>query len=199
MLALAQEQYIEQAIHTLICWFILPLWFAAGFADYMFHRATQIEKFAGVGESLIHHLMLAEVGLPLIVAAFFRIDAAVILLFIACFVAHEITGNWDMRYAVDHGRSISATETQVHSVLEILPLAAALLVILPHFGQVLALFGAGPEHADFSIALKEAPPLWQLMLTGGALILFVLGPYTEETIRCLRTRRIASAQGTLAS
>jgi hypothetical protein len=186
---LSGERTIEQSIHILIGWFILPLWFAAGFADYLFHRRTQIERFAGVGESLIHHVMLAEVGLPLIVATFFHIDAAVVLLFVLCFVAHEITGNWDMRYAVNHGRYISATETQVHSVLEILPLTAALLVILPHFEQALALVGAGPEHADFSIALKE-PPAWrQMLITTGALILFVLGPYTEETIRCLRARR----------
>jgi len=35
-----------------------------------------------------------------------------------------------MRDAVNQGRYISATETQVHSVLEILPLTAALMVIL---------------------------------------------------------------------
>jgi hypothetical protein len=133
--------------------------------------------------------MLAEVGLPLIMAAFFRIDAALILIFIACFVAHEITGNFDIRYAEGHGRDVSPTEEQVHSVLEILPMTAALLVILPHFGQVLALVGAGTERADFSIALK-APPAWrEIVITAAALIVFVLGPYTEETVRCIRARR----------
>jgi hypothetical protein len=171
-----------------ITWFLLPLWFAAGFLDYLFHRRTHIERNSGGRESLIHHLMLAEVGLPLIMAVFFRIDAGLILIFIACFVAHEITGNFDIRYAEGHGRNVSPTEDQVHSVLEILPMTAALLVILPHFGQALALVGAGPEHADFAIALKEPPALWKILVAGGALILFVLGPYTEETIRCLRAR-----------
>src|SRR4051794_18012275 len=152
---------IEQAIHELICWFILPLWFGAGFADYLFHRRTHIERTSGVRESLIHHLMLAEVGLPLIMAAFFRIDAGLIVIFIVCLIAHEITGNIDIRYAEDHGPDVSPTEDQVHSVLKILPLPAALLVILPHFGQVLALVGAGREHADFSIGLKAPPPLLQ--------------------------------------
>jgi hypothetical protein len=89
---------------------------------------------------------------------------------------------------------VSPTEDQVHSVLEILPLTAALLVILPHFGQVLALVDAGREHADFSVGLKAPPPLLQILITAGALALFVLGPYTEETIRCIRKRkRLAAA------
>jgi hypothetical protein len=188
-----RERAIEQSIHILIGWFILPLWFAAGFADYLFHRRTHIEWNSGVRESVTHHLMLAEVGLPLIMAVFFRIDAGLILIFIVCFVAHEITGNFDIRFAENHGRDVSPTEDQVHSVLEILPLTAALLVILPHFGQALALVGAGSEHADFSIALKEPPGWRQMLITAGALIFFVLGPYTEETIRCLRVRRTIDA------
>jgi hypothetical protein len=181
---------IEQAIHELICWFILPLWFVAGFADYLFHRRTHIEQNSGVRESLIHHLMMAEVGLPLIMAAFFRLDAGLILIFAVCLIEHEITGNIDIRCAEDHGRDVSPTEDQVHSVLEILPLTAALLVILPHFGQVLALLGMGTEHADLSIALKQPPPLWQILVTGAALIVLVIGPYTEETIRCAMAQRM---------
>jgi hypothetical protein len=181
-----QEEEIDQAVHHIIEWFIFPLWIAAGFADYLFHRRTHIESHSGVGESLLHHVMLVEVGLPLIMAVFFRIDAALILLFIVCFIAHEITGNFDIRYAKGHTRPVSATEEQVHGVLEIIPLTAALLVILPHFGQAMALFGAGLEHADFSVALKAPPDYRKLLFFAILLVLFVLGPYTEETIRCLR-------------
>jgi hypothetical protein len=188
----------EQAVHYTISWFILPLWFAAGFADYLFHRRTKIEESSGVRESLIHHLMLAEIGLPLIMAAFFRINAGLIVIFIVCLIAHEITANIDIRYAEDHGRDVSPTEDQVHSVLEILPLTAALLVILPHFGQAMALFGVGPEHADFSIGLKAPPELWKILFTAAALVLLVIGPYTEETIRCLRAARRATASLTPA-
>jgi hypothetical protein len=180
---------LEQAIHQIIQWVILPLWLGAGFADYLFHRRTQIEHSSGAGESLIHHAMLAEVGIPLIAATFLRIDAALILLFVAAFVAHEITGNLDIRYAESHSRLVSATEEQVHSILEIIPLTAALLVIIPHFNQAMALFGGGSEHADFSIALKEPPSLWKVLFTGAMLVLFIIGPYTEELIRCLRAQR----------
>ena len=179
----------EQAVHYVIGWFILPLWIAAGFADYLFHRSTHIERSSGVKESLLHHLMMAEVALPLFAAAFLRIDAAILLLFVLCFIAHEITGNIDIRYAEDHGRDVSPTEDQVHSVLEIIPLTAGLLVLLPHFGQVLALFGLGQERADFSIVVKQPPPLWQIILTGGAVLVFNIAPYTEETIRTLRAER----------
>jgi len=137
--------------------------------------------------------MLAEVGVPLIMAAFFRIDAGLIAIFVVCLIAHEVTGNLDIRHAENRGRNVSPTEDQVHSVLEVLPLTAALLVILRHFGQVLALVGAGPEHGDFSIGLTMPPPLLQIFVTAGALVLFALGPYTEEAIRCLRTRKCLAA------
>lgn len=169
------------------------MWFLAGFADYLLHRRSHIERTSGVRESLIHHLMLAEIGVPLIMAAFFRIDAGLIVIFIVCLVAHEITGNFDIRFAESHCREVSATEEQVHSVLEILPLTAALLVILPHFSQAMALMGAGPEHADFTIALKQPPEMRQILITAIALAVLVLGPYTEETIRCLRARQNVSS------
>lgn len=76
-------------------------------------------------------------------------------MFIVCLVAHEITGNIDIRFAEHRGRVVSATEEQVRSVLETLPLTAAILVILPHFGQARALLGVGPEHADFSVETKN--------------------------------------------
>jgi hypothetical protein len=55
---------------------------------------------------------------------------------------------------------------------------------------VLALLGMGTEHADLSIALKQPPPLWQILVTGAALIVLVIGPYTEETIRCAMAQRM---------
>ncbi|HEY4115662.1 MAG TPA: hypothetical protein VGM17_16520 [Rhizomicrobium sp.] len=180
---------MEHAIHLLIGWFSLPVWIGTGFADYIAHRITHIERTSGVGESLIHHVMMAEVGLPIIASAFFRIDAAMVVLFIVCFAAHEITGNLDIRYAESHGRHVGPTEDQLHSFLEIIPLTAALLILLPHFGQVLALFGLGPEHADFSVALKQPPAMWKIVFTAAMLVIFIIGPYTEETIRTWRYQR----------
>ena len=45
---------------------VLPLWLAAGFSDYLCHRAAHIGRANGARESLLHWLMLAEIGLPLL-------------------------------------------------------------------------------------------------------------------------------------
>ena len=42
---------------------ILPLWLLVGIADWLCHRASHIETTSGAKESLIHLLMLGEVGI----------------------------------------------------------------------------------------------------------------------------------------
>jgi hypothetical protein len=42
---------------TILMYFVLPVWFIAGFADWICHRATSIETASGVKESAIHALM----------------------------------------------------------------------------------------------------------------------------------------------
>jgi hypothetical protein len=59
-------------------YFLLPLWLAAGFADWLCHRATHIEATTGAKESLIHLLMFAEVSVPLLAAIFLEVNALVI-------------------------------------------------------------------------------------------------------------------------
>jgi hypothetical protein len=44
---------------TILMYFVLPVWFIAGFADWICHRATSIETASGVKESAIHALMWA--------------------------------------------------------------------------------------------------------------------------------------------
>jgi hypothetical protein len=48
---------------TVLMYFVLPLWLAAGFADWLCHRASHSET-TGAKESLIHLLMFAEMGAP---------------------------------------------------------------------------------------------------------------------------------------
>jgi Ca2+/Na+ antiporter len=83
---------------AVLLWFILPLWFVAGFADWLCHRATKIETTAGAKESLIHLLMFAEIGVPLLAALFFEINALIIALMIVAVLAHEATALWDVSY-----------------------------------------------------------------------------------------------------
>jgi hypothetical protein len=104
-----------------LLYFVLPLWLAAGFADYLCHRASSIELTSGYKESLIHLLMFAEVAVPLLAAIFLEINALVIATMIAGFIAHQLTALWDVTFANDK-RRVTPIEQQVHSFLELMPL-----------------------------------------------------------------------------
>src|SRR3954465_14280740 len=79
------------AAETIFLYFILPLWLLAGFADYLCHRASRIESTSGYRESLLHLLMLIEIGVPLLAAIFFEINALIIATMIVGFVVHQLT------------------------------------------------------------------------------------------------------------
>ena len=49
---------------------LAPVWLLAGLADYTCHRLQHIERNAGVRESALHVLMLAELGVGIFVALF---------------------------------------------------------------------------------------------------------------------------------
>lgn len=55
------------------------------------HRARHIETTAGANESLIHLLMFAEVGLPLLAAMFLNINAIIIAATTLIFFVYEAT------------------------------------------------------------------------------------------------------------
>ncbi|WP_457798434.1 diguanylate cyclase [Methylocystis sp. S23] len=170
----------------ILAYFIVPLWLAMGLLDWFCHRATQIETTTGAKESLLHLLMFAELGGPLLAALFLDVNALVIAFMIAMFALHEATAIWDVRYA-ETARLVTPFEQHVHSFLEVLPLTALLLVVARHWSQFLALFGAGDEPPRFDLAWKgeEISALYVAAVLGGA-ILFGLLPYLEELWRGLK-------------
>src|SRR5204862_2301117 len=89
----------DEILRALLMYFVLPVWLAAGFADYLCHRAAHIESTSGWKESVLHLLQFAEMGVPVLAALFLEINAGVILLMIVCFVLHEATALWDLSYA----------------------------------------------------------------------------------------------------
>src|SRR3954469_24064015 len=117
-----------EILRGMLLYFILPLWLAAGFADYLCHRATHIETTSGWKESALHLLQFAEVGVPLLAALALEINTGVIVLMIICLVLHEATAMWDVRFA-SRAREIMPIEQHIHSVLEMLPLTGVLMVI----------------------------------------------------------------------
>jgi hypothetical protein len=177
------------AVWDLLVYVVLPLWVVAGFLDYMCHRATDIEHATGIKESLLHWLMLGELGVPLILAVFFRINALLLALMIICLIAHEITGYIDLKLAMAT-RKVTAFEHQVHSALEILPLTAMLLIMALHWPQTEALFGFGLQRADFSLGAKQMPRWGELFPPAAGFILLTIGPYVEEMWRGLTAKRV---------
>src|SRR3954454_21650728 len=145
------------AAQNILMYFVLPVWLAAGFADYLCHRAVSIETTSGPKESLLHLLQFAEMAVPTLAASFLEINALIILIMIVCLLLHEATALWDVSYAYGI-RTITPTEQHVHSFLEMLPLMGLLVIITLHWQQFLALFGLGRETAQFGLRIKEGPP-----------------------------------------
>ena len=180
-----QTQFAQMTL----LYFVLPLWLAAGVADYLCHRASAIERTSGYKESLIHFLMFAEVAVPLLAALFFEINALVIVLMLTGFVLHQLTALWDVSFATGK-REVSPIEQHVHSFLEMLPLMALLMIVVLHWTQFLALFGLGTEPARFDLTLKRDPLPWPYIAAVLiAVLLFELLPFVEELIRGLRAKR----------
>jgi hypothetical protein len=178
----------EPAVLVLL-YFILPLWLAAGFSDYLCHRASNIEITSGYKESLLHLLMFAEIAVPLLAAIFFEINALVIALMIAGFIAHQLTALWDVSFANDK-RYVSPIEQQIHSLLEVLPLAGMLIVIILNWPQFLSLWGLGAETPRFRLALKPDPLPWTYVASFmSAVLVFEVLPYLEELVRGWRSRK----------
>ncbi|HTJ99712.1 MAG TPA: diguanylate cyclase [Bordetella sp.] len=184
-----EMQDASDAAQRILMYFIMPLWIAAGTADYFCHRRTDIAHTAGPKESMMHLLMFTEIGVPLLACLFLEINALVFAVMILAFIAHEATALWDVSYATRY-RRVGPFEQHVHSFLELLPLAAGILVAVLHWPQFLALLGLGPEAARWTLRLKD-PPLptgFVIFVLLAALLLEVL-PYVEELWRGVRARR----------
>lgn len=167
-------------------YFVLPVWLAAGFADYLCHRASHIELTSGWRESLLHLLQFGEMALPILAAMFLEITSAVILLMIVCLVLHQLTAMWDVSYATTK-REVTPIEQHVHSVLEMMPLTGLLMVVALHWPAFLGLVGLGL--ASFTMPLKAAPPAWPYVATMFTLtVLFEVLPYFEELLRGIRNK-----------
>lgn len=170
---------------SVLLYFIVPLWTVAGIADWLCHRASRIEETSGTKESLLHLLMLIEVGIPVVAGIFLEITSPVFGLMLASFLLHEATALWDVAYAVTL-REVTPIEQHVHSFLELIPLMAISFMAILHWPQFLALFGFGGEKADHRLIAKRKPlrkGYIRVLIT--ALIGFEAVPYFEELLRGL--------------
>src|SRR4051794_33655577 len=174
------------AAQNILMYFVLPVWLAAGFADYLCHRAASIETTSGPKESLLHLLQFVEMAAPTLAAIFLEINALIILVMVVCLILHEATAIWDVSYAY-RTRTVTPTEQHVHSFLEMLPLAGLLVIITLHWQQFLSLFGFGTETMDFGLRLKQPPLPWlYVTIILPLVLLFDVLPFFEELVRGMR-------------
>jgi len=163
-----------------LLYFILPVWLVAGMADWACHRASHIETTTGAKESVLHLLMLAEMGVPVLAALLLEINALILAGMVVAFLLHEATALWDVSYATSR-RKVSPFEQHVHSFLEMLPLMGLSFLGCLHWPQAMAIVGLGPEQADWGIRLKAQPlPAGYLVTMLTLITLFEVLPFLEE-------------------
>ncbi|CAM5356665.1 hypothetical protein [Streptomyces canus] len=170
---------------------LLPGWFVPGLADWVMHRRTRIEDTAGTKESLIHSLMMAEVGLPIALTLRYEVNPLLLTVQLGGAAVHEATALWDVKTAVDSDREVKPVEQHIHSFLESLPFAALAALMCLHADQVRALARGGRGHQDAWRLVPRRRPLSPGYLAGigAAITACVLLPYGEELLRCARASR----------
>jgi hypothetical protein len=177
----------QDAARLLLMYGVVPAWIVAGLVDWWCHRRTGIERTSGLPENLFHWLLFGQAGIALVAVGLLEVNAAVLLLVLAAFLAHEATTFVELRYTVPR-RDVRPFEQMVHSFMEILPLMVLALSAVMAWGQVLALFATGAP--DFSFRPKAEPwPAGYLLSVAGAVLALNVLPLAEEGLRCLRERR----------
>jgi hypothetical protein len=166
---------------------LLPLWFAAGVADYWCHRRTRIETTSGFRECALHILQAAQIGIAITAGLLLDINAIVLLVMVLCVLAHTLTALWDAQYTAPR-RFISPFEQHVHSHLEYIPIVAVSLVALLYWNRFTVLFGANSEPASVGLRLKSEPleTRYVIIVLVPVLVQGVL--LAEEALRARRTR-----------
>ncbi|WP_039934102.1 hypothetical protein [Streptomyces viridochromogenes] len=170
---------------------LLPSWFVPGVADWVMHRRTRIEETAGTKESLIHSLMMAEVGIPIALTLRYEVNPLLLTVQLGGAAVHEATALWDVRTAVRSEREVKPIEQHIHSFLESLPFGALAALMCLHADQVKSLLRGGAGDPDAWRLVPRRRPLSPGYLAGiaAAIGTCVLLPYGEELLRCVRAGR----------
>ncbi|MFF1405513.1 diguanylate cyclase [Streptomyces sp. NPDC058294] len=170
---------------------LLPGWFVPGLADWVMHRRTRIEDTAGTKESLLHSLMMAEVGAPIALTLRYEVNPLLLTVQLGAAAVHEATALWDVRTAVGSDREVRPVEQHIHSFLESLPFGGLVALMCLHADQVRSLLRGGRGDPDAWRLVPRRRPLSPGYLAGIGVAIgaCVLLPYGEELVRCRRAAR----------
>ncbi|MEV6840737.1 diguanylate cyclase [Streptomyces sp. NPDC051133] len=184
---------VGEATTRFLLYGLLPGWFVPGLADWVLHRRTRIEDTSGTKESLIHALMMAEVGAPIALTLRYEVNPLLLALQLGAAAVHEATALWDVRTAVDSDREVKPVEQHVHSFLESLPFGGLASLMCLHADQARSLLrgGRGDPNAWRLVPRRRPLSPGYLAGIGVAIGTCVLLPYGEELLRC---RRAAGAR-----
>jgi hypothetical protein len=179
----------RQLLINLILYGLLPLWGITGFIDWICHRLSQVESTSGLKESLIHSLMGVQLAIPILLCLTFSVNALVLLICVAMWLAHEFVAHWDVKYSAPK-RTITIWEVHVHNYMATVPLYLLMLIVVINWDvAVKLLHGSG----QFSLQRLDKPIGSGSYLLGYLIFMSVLCvfPYLEENYRCLRHARAA--------
>ncbi len=184
-----ERQAADDATRRYITYAMLPCWGLAGALDWLWHRQTKIETTSGTEESIMHLLMMAEAGTPILMGLFMEVNAGVFASMLGGLLLHQFTVIWDVKYTAPR-RLIPVREQHTHVFMETIPFDIAAVLACLHWEQFLALFGAGPEEPRFALRLKQPPvPLSHVAAILAGMALFVGAPHVEELLRCWKAER----------
>ena len=179
-------------MRRLTTYFVVPVWIGAGFLDYIWHRRTHIEKTSGLGESVVHTLMMVEAGPAVLAGLFLEVNAGVLGWMIGLSILHELTVLYDLWFTSSR-RVIPAGEQVTHTFLESPPFLVTAAAICTHWEQFLALAGRGGERPRYNLRFQTPPvPLRSVILMFAALTLFGALPHADELRRCIQAKRAGS-------
>lgn len=176
-----------QLLISFLLFILLPIWGIAGFADWLCHRATDIENTSGLKESLMHSLMGIQIGVPIMLCLLFEINVFTLVLCILTWILHEIVAHWDVHFAAPR-REISIWEMHAHNYLGSLPMYMLVTILIINWPVFLKLLSLNFDGSSFSLMPLQTPHGGEGYLSAYLIFMaiFCAFPYFEENIRCLR-------------
>lgn len=159
---------------------------------------SRIAVTSGPKESVIHLLMLTEVGIAVLTGLFLEINPLVLAILFVALVSHEVTAYWDVSYAYGR-REVTPFEQRVHDYLGVIPFMAFSFIVILHWSAMARLLQWRLLPGDWNLEWKaEALPVPYIIVLLAAIALFDALPYLEELLRGLSARAMEMRRGTNA-
>jgi hypothetical protein len=183
------RQVADDATRRYLMYTVMPVWSLVGFLDWLWHRQTKIETTSGAKESVMHLLMMAEAGVPILTGLFLEMNAGALALMGAGWLAHEMTVAWDVNYTVSR-RKIFPREQHTHGYMQTIPFDVIATMVCLYPEQSLSLLGLGSEKPDFKLRFRKPPVSLKDFVAIVACMGLISGlPHVEELWRCYRAQR----------